>query len=295
MTALPEGVTGRLLDGHVVARAVRAEIVEALAQRWTRPSPPSLAVVLLGGDSASRTYAESKARACAELGLRCQVHALAELGGDAEAVIARVRAIGADEGVHGVMIEQPLPPGIDFLRLYDAIPADKDVEGMGCASMGLLMLGRPGLVPATPAAVLRILDHYEVALAGRRAVVIGRSNIVGKPLAALLLARDATVVTCHSRTPDLAAETQRADIVVAAVGRPGTVKAHHIRSGAVVVDVGINFEGGRMVGDVDFASVSPRAAAITPVPGGVGPVTTAMLLWNLTHTAIRQVSGQLAR
>lgn len=286
MSAL-QAERGRVLDGHPVARAVRAQIRDDL-DRWGEGSRPGLAVVTLSADAASHAYAESKRKACLELGMRCAIHDLSDVSTDAGEVERRVRAIAADPDVHGLMIERPLPVGIDEIALYGCIPAQKDVEGIGCANMGRLMLGQPLMVASTAAAVMRILAHYDIALAGRRAVVVGRSNIVGKPLAALLLAEDATVTVCHSRTPDLAAETLRADVLVAAVGRPRVIGPAHVRAGAVVIDVGINFVDGRMVGDVDFEAVRDRAAAITPVPGGVGPVTTALLLSNLFRAARHQ-------
>lgn len=280
--------SGFLLDGSEVARVVRDEIRAELDRRWSDGVRPGLAVVMLASDAASRKYAESKIKACADLGMRCTLHDLADCAGDIHAIGERLRQISADPAVHGLMVEHPLPLGVDSVDLYASIPPEKDVEGISCANLGRLMLGRPLMVASTAAAVMRILDHYDIALAGRRAVVVGRSSIVGKPLASLLLARDATVVHCHSRTPDLAVETLRADVLVVAAGKPGLIRAEHVGEGAVVVDVGINFENGRMVGDVDFDSVRPRASAITPVPGGVGPVTTAMLLSNLLRTADRQ-------
>lgn len=279
---------GLLLDGNEVARVVREEIRADLARRWPEGARPGLAIVMLSSDAASRKYAESKIRACAELGMRCTLHDLADCAADIGAIGYRLRQISADPAVHGLLVEHPLPPGVDPVALYACIPPEKDVEGISCENLGRLVLGSPLMVASTAAAVMRILDHYDIVLAGRRAVVVGRSSIVGKPLAALLLMRDATVVHCHSRTPDLAAETCRADVLVAAAGMPGLIRAEHVGEGAVVVDVGINFENGRVVGDVDFDGVRPRASAITPVPGGVGPVTTAMLLSNLLRTADRQ-------
>mgnify|MGYP006276888005 CR=1 FL=1 len=281
----------RLLDGQEVARGVHAEIRDELRTRWGSGRRPGLAIVVLTSDAASRRYAERKVKACAELGMACTLHDLAGYPPDLAVIGRRIADIAADPAVHGVMVEQPLPPTIDSVQLYAFIPPEKDVEGISCANMGRLLLGQPHLVACTAAAVMRILEHYKIAVAGKRAVVVGRSHIVGKPLALLLLARDATVVVCHSATPDLVAETARADVLVAAAGRPRLIGASHVREGAVVVDVGTNFENGRMLGDVDFDEVSPRAAAITPVPGGVGPVTTALLLSNLLVAARRQQQG----
>jgi methylenetetrahydrofolate dehydrogenase (NADP+)/methenyltetrahydrofolate cyclohydrolase len=287
LATVPDG----LLDGTEVARSVRADLRARLEGELAGVARPGLGVVMLASDSAARKYAESKVKACRDLGMACTVHDLAPLVATPRKMYARLSEIAADPAVHGVLVEHPLPPSVDPIELYAHIPQAKDVEGISYANMGRLMLGRPLMVASTAAAVMRILDHYEVPLAGRRAVVVGRSNIVGKPVAALLLARDATVVTCHSHTPDLGAETRRADVLVVSVGRPAVIDASHVREGAVVVDVGINFSGGRLVGDVDFEGVRRIAGAITPVPGGVGPVTTAMLLSNLVETAIAQRPG----
>ena len=275
-----------LLDGNAVAQHVYASLRERLD---TLSVVPGLAIVLLRDDAPSRKYAAAKMKHCRTMGIACTLHDLSQAASTGEWE-ERVQALATDSQVHGIFIEHPLPPGVDPIRLYDLIPSEKDVEGIGHGNLGKLMLGRPGLVPPTPAAVMAILDHHAVPLEGRRAVVVGRSDIVGKPVAALLLARHATVVMCHSKTPDLAAETTRADILVVAAGRPGLVHGGHVRKGAVVVDVGTNFVEGRLVGDVDFESVAPRCSAITPVRGGVGPVTTAMLLRNLVDTAERQAN-----
>lgn len=276
-----------LLDGNGVAQHVYASLRDRLG---TLPLVPGLAIVLLRDDAPSRKYAAAKMKHCRNMGMACDLHDLSQAATTDEWE-ERVRALAADPRVHGIFVEHPLPPEVDPVRLYDLIPSEKDVEGIGHSNLGKLMLGRPGLAPPTPAAVMAILDHHAMPLEGRRAVVVGRSDIVGKPLAALLLARHATVVMCHSRTPDLAAETTRADILVVAAGRPGLIHGGHVREGAIVVDVGTNFVDGRLVGDVDFESVAPRCSAITPLKGGVGPVTTAMLLRNLVDTAERQVTA----
>ncbi len=286
----PAPIRDGLLDGVSVARAVRASLRDHVSREMPDDSP-GLAVVLLTADLAARKYAESKARACRDLGMTCTLHDLTPWVSNMRALGKRLESIASDPRVHGLLIEHPLPPHVDPIALYAHVPTAKDVEGISYANMGRLMLGRPYMVASTAAAVIRILEHYGVQIAGRRVVVVGRSNIVGKPVAALLLARDATVVTCHSKTPDLATETLRADILVVSVGRARFIGATHVREGAVVVDVGINFEGGRMVGDVDFEAVRGKVLAITPVPGGVGPVTAAMLLSNLVQTALAQKRG----
>jgi len=276
------------LDGNAVARAIKHELGRRLAALDRRPG---LAVVLLKAGAASRKYAESKVKACREMGMDCTVHDFTDdLRPDV--LHRRVRSLASDPGLHGLFVEHPLPADVDPIALYACIPAEKDVEGISYENLGRLLLGRPAMVASTAAACMAILDHYEVPIARRHAVVVGRSNIVGKPLWALLVARDATVTTCHSKTPDLAAETSRADILVVSVGHSRLIGREHVREGAIVVDVGINFEGGKMVGDVDFDAVHDRVSAITPVPGGVGPVTTAMLLSNLVETTTRQVALQ---
>ncbi len=275
----------RLLDGKAVAAKLREDLKQRLSREFGDGPRPGLAVLLLADDAASRKYAQSKAKSCAELGLECTIHDMAGQHGNWR---DRLRELGNDPKVHGIMIEQPLPRDVDPLELYGLMPAEKDVEGVSQLNLGQLVLGHPRLVASTPAAVMAILDHYEVPLAGRRAVVVGRSNVVGKPLVHLLLARDATVTCAHSRTTDLVAETSRADVLIVAAGVPHLIGPQHVRQGAHVIDVGINFKDGRMVGDVDTDAVLDKVAAITPVPGGVGPVTTVLLLSNLVEAATHQ-------
>ena len=268
----------KTLTGKELAAAIRAET----AARVADGPQPRLAVVVATADEASLWYVRSIAKAASGLGIACD---LADLGPGATATGIRetLERLSADPGVHGVMLQTPLPPGASAQELAAAIDPAKDVDGANPLSLGRLAAGLPAFAPATAAAVMALLDHYGVALEGRRTVVVGRSTVVGKPLAHLLLDRNATVTVCHSRTRDLAAVTSTAEVLVAAVGRAGLIGAEHVAPGAVVIDVGTNpTEDGGLAGDVDSTAVADRAGALTPVPGGVGPVTTALLL---RHTA----------
>jgi methylenetetrahydrofolate dehydrogenase (NADP+) / methenyltetrahydrofolate cyclohydrolase len=299
-----------LLDGTAVAKRIREEA--AAAARAFSP-PPRLVVLLLGSDPASEAYVAAKKRAAEEAGIRADTVRLAP-GSPPEALLAAVGRANEDRDVDGVLVQMPLEPGHDSSLVTDSIDPEKDVDGLHPENVGLLHQGRPRFVPCTPAGILALLDHYRVPLAGRRAVVLGRSGLVGKPLAALLSARDATVTLCHSKTRDLAAVCREADLLVAAIGRPGFVTADFVREGAVVVDVGINrltsleeappnlrssgrirdeiaTKGRALVGDVDFDDVSRVAAGITPVPGGVGPLTVAMLIHNTVLAARMRRGG----
>jgi methylenetetrahydrofolate dehydrogenase (NADP+) / methenyltetrahydrofolate cyclohydrolase len=270
----------QILDGKSLAAAIRLDVkrkVDALASRGVRPG---LAVILAGDDPASKVYVRNKARACEEVGVRSQqIDYPASV--TQEELMASISKLNADPAVHGILVQLPLPKGIDSAQVLQAVSPAKDVDGFHPANLGALLEGRPKVVPCTPAGIMRLLEHGRVPLAGRRAVVIGRSNIVGKPLALLLLQRDATVTICHSKTADLAMETKQADILVAAVGRAKLVGAGMVKPGACVVDVGMNRGAdGKLAGDVDYQPVREIAGWITPVPGGVGPMTIAMLLEN---------------
>jgi methylenetetrahydrofolate dehydrogenase (NADP+)/methenyltetrahydrofolate cyclohydrolase len=278
-------MSARIIDGKALAAQVRAEVkskVAALAQRGIRPG---LAVVLAGDDPASKVYVRNKTRACEEVGLRSQqIDYPASV--TQEELMACIRKLNADAAVHGILVQLPLPRHLDSARILEAVSPAKDVDGFHAESMGALVAGAPGFVPCTPAGVMRMLEHARVPLAGCRAVVLGRSNIVGKPVSLLLLQRDATVTICHSKTRDLAAVTREADVLVAAIGRPKLVTASMVKPGACVIDVGINrLPDGSLAGDVDFAAVKDVAGWITPVPGGVGPMTIAMLLENCLRAA----------
>jgi methylenetetrahydrofolate dehydrogenase (NADP+) / methenyltetrahydrofolate cyclohydrolase len=294
----------KLLDGTLVAKRIREEA--AAAARAFSP-PPRLSVLLLGSDPASEAYVAAKKRAAEEAGIRADTVRLAP-GSPPETLLAAVGRANEDRDVDGLLVQMPLEPGHDSSRVIDSIDPEKDVDGLHPENVGLLHQGRPRFVPCTPGGILALLDDFGVPLAGRRAVVLGRSGLVGKPLAALLTARDATVTLCHSRTRDLAAVCREADLLVAAIGRPGFVTSEFVREGATVVDVGINrvtsleeaprnlassarirdaiaTKGRALVGDVDFDDVSRVAGWITPVPGGVGPLTVAMLLANTVLAA----------
>ncbi|MDX2170762.1 MAG: bifunctional methylenetetrahydrofolate dehydrogenase/methenyltetrahydrofolate cyclohydrolase FolD [Deltaproteobacteria bacterium] len=277
----------QIIDGKAVAAAVRDEVRgEAAAFRAQFGRAPGLATVLVGDDPASATYVRSKHKACAEVGIESIGHELPAATPQAT-LMALVAELNARRDVDGILVQLPLPKGLDAAAVVDAIDPDKDVDGLHPISQGRLMSGMPGLRPCTPLGVLRLLDSAGVDLKGARAVVVGRSNLVGKPVAFLLLERHATVTICHSRTRDLAGEVGAADVVVAAMGQPLFIQGAWIKPGATVIDVGTNRNpAGKLVGDVEFAVAQTRAAAITPVPGGVGPMTIAMLLKN-TVTAAR--------
>jgi methylenetetrahydrofolate dehydrogenase (NADP+)/methenyltetrahydrofolate cyclohydrolase len=274
-----------VIDGAAIALALRDGIagrVAALARRGVRPG---LGVVQVGEDPASKVYVRNKIRACAEVGLRSEHITLPEDATES-LLLERVRLLNSDAQVHGILVQLPLPRGFSVERVIEVIAPAKDVDGFHPCNLGLLVAGRPGFVPCTPLGVMKLLDHEGIVIDGSHAVVIGRSNIVGKPMALLLLQRNATVTICNSRTPDLGAVTRHADILVAAAGRPGLVTSGMVKRGAVVIDVGINrLPDGRLVGDVDFPSVLGIASRITPVPGGVGPMTIAMLLENTLRAA----------
>ncbi len=281
---------GRTIDGKAVAAAVRDEVRSRVRQLAARGVVPGLATVLVGDDPPSRLYVGNKERACEEVGMRSFGHRLPATTPQAE-LLACVRALGDDPRVHGILVQLPLPAPLEARLVIEAIAPEKDVDGLHPLNQGRLMAGEPGLRPCTPLGVLRLLDEVGTELRGARAVVIGRSMLVGKPLALLLLERHATVTLCHSRTVDLAAEVSRADVVVAAAGKAGLVRGAWVRPGAVVIDVGMNRgPDGKLCGDVEFAAARERAAYITPVPGGVGPMTVAMLLAN-TVTAAERAAG----
>jgi methylenetetrahydrofolate dehydrogenase (NADP+)/methenyltetrahydrofolate cyclohydrolase len=280
-------MTAQLIDGNALSRQLRQQVAERVAALRTRGITPGLAVILVGDDPASQVYVRNKVRACEETGMRSVLERHpADLSEDA--LLARVRALNADPAIHGILVQLPLPAHIDAQKVIETISPDKDVDGFHVASVGALLTGLPGFWPCTPHGCLKMLESIGYDLRGKHAVVIGRSNIVGKPMALMLLAKDATVTICHSRTPDLGAITRQADVIVAAVGRPGTVTADMVKPGAVVIDVGINRRpDGKLCGDVDFEAVKAVAGWITPVPGGVGPMTITMLLVNTLEAAER--------
>jgi methylenetetrahydrofolate dehydrogenase (NADP+) / methenyltetrahydrofolate cyclohydrolase len=272
--------TARIIDGKRIAAAVREEIcLRVLHLKETTGQVPGLAAVLVGDDPASASYVRSKTKACQEVGIFSrQLTPPSDIS--QSDLLALIRNLNADPAIHGILVQLPLPTHLDERAVLESVHANKDVDGFTFGSIGRLVENRPGFVPCTPAGILELLDREGVEIKGKHAVVVGRSEIVGKPVAFLLLHRHATVTLCHSRTPDLGAETRRADILVAAVGRPRLITGAMVKPGAVIIDVGINRVEGKLVGDVDFDSAAQVAAAITPVPGGVGPMTVAMLLKN---------------
>lgn len=275
----------KLIDGNALAASIRASLKPAVAALAARGAQAGLAAVLAGDDPASRVYLRNKARACEQTGVRSEVHELPKDVSEA-ALLERIAQLNADPRVHGILVQLPLPPQLDASRVLGAVSPAKDVDGFGVASLGALLAGRPGFVPGTAAGVMRLLEHASVVLAGRNATIVGRSTIVGKPMALLLLQKDATVTICHSKTRDLAAVIRQADILIAAAGRANLVTADMVKPGACVIDVGVNrLADGRLAGDVDFAAVKEIAGWITPVPGGVGPMTVAMLIVNTVRAA----------
>jgi len=278
-------MTAHLIDGVALSRTLRAAVAQRAAALTARGQKPGLAVILVGDDPASAVYVRNKVKACVESGL----HSVLERHDAATSqavLLGRIAALNADPSIHGILVQMPLPKHLAAHGVIQAIAPAKDVDGFSVASAGELLSGLPGLRPATPAGCMRLIESTGVPLRGKHAVVVGRSNTVGKPMALLLLQAHATVTICHSATPDLAVHTRQADIVVAAVGRRGTLTAGMVKPGAIVIDVGINRDDtGKLCGDVDFAGVSAVAGWISPVPGGVGPMTIAMLLANTVQAA----------
>ena len=290
MTAVVSAGSARLLEGGPIAAEIRAAVAEDVASFTVAAGrPPGLAVVIIGRDAPSTVYLEQILRGCAKVGIEAR---FVELEGEAteSAVVDRIRELNSDPAVDGVIVQMPLPGTIRLRSVIDAIDPAKDIDGIHPLNAGLLRLGYDGFLPATAHAAVEILRRSGLEIAGKDAVVIGRSAVVGMPAAFLLVKEDATVTVCHSRTRGLADHVRRADIVVVAAGHPGLVTGAMLKPGAVVVDVGINVVDGRLVGDVDFATAREVAAAITPVPGGVGPLTNALLLTHLVRAAQHQAS-----
>ena len=275
------------IDGKALAAKVKARAAEGAKDL---PRKPGLAVILVGDNQASRVYVTGKEKDCAECGFQSFEHKLPAETTQTE-LLALIDRLNRDEAVDGILVQLPLPKGLDEEQVLNAIRPDKDVDCFHPFNVGRLVIGDPVFLPCTPAGVMEMLKEYDIPVAGKHCVVLGRSNIVGKPMGALLLQQSGTVTTCHSRTPDLASMTRQADILVSAVGRVGLVTADMVKEGAVVIDVAMNRNAeGKLCGDVDYASVEPKASYITPVPGGVGPMTRAMLMENLL-TAARRHQG----
>jgi methylenetetrahydrofolate dehydrogenase (NADP+)/methenyltetrahydrofolate cyclohydrolase len=277
----------QVIDGNALSRQLRAEIATRAAALTAQGRQPGLAVILVGEDPASAVYVRNKVKACEDSGVRSVFEKYDAALSEAD-LLARIAALNADASIHGILVQMPLPKHIDPHKVIEAIATHKDVDGYSVLSAGELMAGLEGFRPCTPYGCMKLIESTGVSLKGKHAVVIGRSNTVGKPMALLLLQANATVTVCHSGTPDLAYHTRQADVVVAAVGRRGTLTGDMVKPGAIVVDVGINRnEEGKLCGDVDYASVSEVASHITPVPGGVGPMTITMLLVNTLEAAER--------
>ena len=283
-------MSAQLIDGQALSAHWRAELAERARRLTALGHTPGLAVILVGDDAASAVYVRNKVRACEATGIRSVLETYPSSLTQAE-LLARIAALNADPTVHGILVQMPLPRHIDPHKVIEAISIHKDVDGYSVQSAGELMAGLPGLRPCTPWGCMKLIESTGQPIAGRHAVVIGRSNTVGKPMALLLLQANATVTMCHSGTADLGAHTRQADIVVVATGRRDTLRADMVKPGAVVIDVGINRrEDGKLCGDVDFEGVREVAGWITPVPGGVGPMTITMLLANTLQAAEQAVS-----
>ena len=288
-------MSARVIDGKAIAARVRAGVAaEVERMRAAGEDPPGLATVLVGDDPASHIYVTNKHKASAEAGIRSIGHELPADTAQGD-LVDLVAELNADDQVQGILVQLPLPSHLDAAEVISTIDPLKDVDGLTAVNAGLLALGRDGLFPATPSGVMVLLREAGVELEGAEAVVVGRSDLVGKPVAALLLRENATVTVCHSRTRDLGAETRRADVLVAAVGISRLVTGEMVKPGAIVIDVGMNRTEDGLAGDVDFTSVAGVAGAITPVPGGVGPMTIAMLLENTLKAARLQASGRAGR
>jgi methylenetetrahydrofolate dehydrogenase (NADP+) / methenyltetrahydrofolate cyclohydrolase len=280
-------MTAQIIDGAALSAQLRGALKQRVAALAARSRQPGLAVLLVGDNPASKVYVRNKIKACADAGIHSELFGLRADVPEAE-VLERIRALNADPRIHGILVQLPLPPQVREEKVLETIAVAKDVDGFHVQNIGSLVVGKPGFAPCTPAGCIAMLDHIGAKLEGQEAVVVGRSNIVGKPMAMLLLQRSATVTICTSRTRDLAAHTRGADILVVATGKPGLVTGSMIKPGAIVIDVGINrMPDGKLAGDVAFASACEVAGWITPVPGGVGPMTITMLLTNTVQAAER--------
>lgn len=286
-------MTAQIIDGKALSATLRRQLAEQVAALHNQGIQPTLTVVLVGADPASQVYVRNKVNACKQAGIRSQLIELPETTSQKE-LLQHIEQLNADTAVHGILVQLPLPKHINDSAVIEAIAAEKDVDGFHVANAGALLTGQPGYWPCTPHGCIKMLESIDYSVKGKQAVIVGRSNIVGKPMAIMLLERNATVTICHSGTDKLIEHTKRADILVAAVGRPNFITGDMIKPGAVVLDVGINRlpddhpeRPGKLCGDVDFASAKKVAAYITPVPGGVGPMTITMLLLNTLEAAQR--------
>jgi methylenetetrahydrofolate dehydrogenase (NADP+) / methenyltetrahydrofolate cyclohydrolase len=289
MVMLATALSAKIIDGHAVAASIRAECKQRVAVLAARGIQPGLAVILVGNNPASAVYVRNKVRACSDVGIRSVRY---DYPADVpqETVLSTIEKLNADPAIHGILVQLPLPPHIASSRVLRTISAEKDVDGFHLYNVGGLVVGDTIFPPCTPYGVVKMLEHEGISVEGRNVVVVGASNIVGKPMALMLMQRDATVCICHAKTRDLAQFTLLADILVVAAGKPNLILPQMVKTGAVVIDVGINrLPNGRLVGDVDFEGVRAKASYITPVPGGVGPMTVTMLLVNTIASAERCV------
>lgn len=287
-------MSGQIINGKEIVSSIREEIKLEVAELTEQGTQPGLVVVIVGEDPASQVYVNNKAKACAQVGIYSEVHRLPENTSQVE-LIRLIHGFNENDKIHGILVQSPLPLHIDEEAVVDEISPAKDVDCFHPVNVGNLMIGKDGMLPCTPAGVIEILKRTGVSIAGKHAVVVGRSNIVGKPMAMLLLREHATVTVCHSKTPNMEEITRQADILVVAVGRAHLIKAGHVKPGAVVIDVGMNRPaGGKLTGDVDFEAVKEVAGAITPVPGTVGPMTITMLLRNTLDSARRASASNVS-
>ena len=274
-----------IIDGNELSRIIRTEFKTAVAALTSQGITPGLAVVIVGDDPASHVYVRNKVKACANVGMHSELHAMPTETSQAQ-LLAKIHALNGNPAVHGILVQLPVPRHIDNKAIIEAIAVDKDVDGFHHSNLGALVVGEPTFQPCTPYGVMKMLDHYHIPIEGQHAVVVGRSNIAGKPMALMLINRSATVTVCTSKTRDLGAFTRQADILIVAIGKANMVTAEMVKDGAVVIDIGINrLPDGKLAGDVHFETVKEKASYITPVPGGVGPMTITMLLSNTLAAA----------
>ena len=274
-----------IIDGKALAKKIRSELKEEVEELKKQGVHPKLAVIMVGDDKASAVYVRNKSKACNEIGIEYEEF-LRDSSITQEGLINLIKELNGREDIHGILLQSPIPDGLDIREAFNTIDYRKDVDGFNPINVGKLSIGEDCFVSCTPYGVVKMLEEYNIPTEGKRAVIVGRSNIVGKPLIQCLLNKNATVTVCHSRTKNIEAITREADILVAALGKPKFITADMVKDGAVVIDVGINRnEEGKLVGDVDFANVSKKASYITPVPGGVGPMTIAMLMYNVVKAA----------
>jgi methylenetetrahydrofolate dehydrogenase (NADP+)/methenyltetrahydrofolate cyclohydrolase len=287
-------LAGKLIDGKAAAKEIREEIKKEVDELKAQGVVPGLAVILVGDDPASHTYVRNKEKGCKEVGIHSEIYKYPAAISEAE-LLDKIRELNEDKRIHGILVQLPLPGHISESKVIDTISPEKDVDGFHPVNVGKMVIGKEGFLPCTPYGIMKLLEREQIDLQGKRAVVIGRSNIVGKPAGLLLLQRNATVTYCHSKTEDLSYHTKQADIIIAAVGKAKFLKAEDVKEGAVIVDVGMNRdENGKLCGDVDFESVREKASFITPVPGGVGPMTITMLLYNTVQSAKRMVKDRIS-